>query len=282
MKILIAILFLLNFTKVFAEAQKKEVVFSIFPRTYPKATFKKFNPILKHLETKLGITTKLVMHKDFPEFMESLKSNNYDIVHYNQYQYLIGHKKFGHQLLLVNEENGESRVGGAIVVRKDSGIKKVEDLKGKKIIFGGGKSAMMAYIYPKYILKKHGLEEKDYKEEIAKNPLAAYSAMYFKQYDAAGAGDLVTSLEGVTENIDTNQTMFIGTMPKIPFINWAYTKKLDPKLAQAIKQELLKLKETEEGKALLKNASMTAFVEVTDDEYDPARKIIKELYGEDY
>jgi len=61
-------------------------------------------------------------------------------------------------------------------VRKDSGINKVEDLKGKVVASNGGGSAVDIAL--RAMLKKHGLEEKrDY--TMIEGPLPAMAAMLF-------------------------------------------------------------------------------------------------------
>ena len=71
-------------------------------------------------------------------------------------------------------------------VRKDSGINKVEDLKGKVVASNGGGSAVDIAL--RAMLKKHGLEEKrDY--TMIEAPLPAMAAMLFdKKADFINAG----------------------------------------------------------------------------------------------
>ena len=63
-------------------------------------------------------------------------------------------------------------------VRKDSGINKVEDLKGKVIGTNGGGSAVDIAV--RAMLKKHGLEEKRY-YTLLEGPLPAMPAMLLEK-----------------------------------------------------------------------------------------------------
>jgi phosphonate transport system substrate-binding protein len=44
-------------------------------------------------------------------------------------------------------------------VRRDSGITEVSQLRGRTIIFGGGKDAMLSHIAPRFLLMQVGLKE---------------------------------------------------------------------------------------------------------------------------
>jgi phosphonate transport system substrate-binding protein len=171
-----------------ASAADDPLTMGVFPRRNAKVTMKLFNPIAKYLSRKLGREVELVISKDFESFWEGVTEQRYDLVHYNQYHYLESHKKYGYQVIAKNEEFGSSRISGVITIRVDSGIRSVLDLKGKKIVFGGGPKAMMSYIVPTYLLREGGLRAGDYEEAFARNPPNAILSAYFRQSAAAGAG----------------------------------------------------------------------------------------------
>ena len=108
-----------------------------------------------------------------------------------------------------NEEFGRDALAGSLIVRKDSGIRNVHDLKGKKIAFGGGPKAMIAYIVPVYLLQQAGLQASDYEATFAKNPPNAVLSVYYHQIDAAGAGDKALELNMVKSQINVNEMQHI-------------------------------------------------------------------------
>ena len=126
-----------------------------------------FKPLAEHLSKVLGEEVKIVAPKDFKEFWKGVQSNQYDIVHFNQYHYIKSHKELGYNVIAANEEFGSSTIAGAIAVRSDSGINSVADLKGKTILFGGGKMAMTSYIATTAMLKKAGLNADGLSEKLS-------------------------------------------------------------------------------------------------------------------
>ncbi|MGD8572632.1 MAG: PhnD/SsuA/transferrin family substrate-binding protein [Gammaproteobacteria bacterium] len=254
----------------------------VFPRRNAKVTMKLFNPIAKYLSRKLGREVELVISKDFESFWEGVTEQRYDLVHYNQYHYLESHKKYGYQVIAKNEEFGSSRISGVITIRVDSGIRSVLDLKGKKIVFGGGPKAMMSYIVPTYLLREGGLRAGDYEEAFARNPPNAILSAYFRQSAAAGAGNIGVKLDVVTRQADVTQLSHLVTSEPLAHLPWAASGRLDEDLRQKIKAALIDLKNNGEGLELLKGAKLTGISPATDKDYDPHRKIVKAVYGKNY
>jgi len=257
---------------------KNELVMGIFPRRNAKITIKLFKPMAKYLETQLGHKIRLVTSKNFETFWQGIENQQYDIVHYNQYHYVVSHSRQGYQVILKNNEFGESTIAGSLIVRADSGINHVQDLKGKKIVFGGGPKAMQSYIVTTFLLRNGGLNPGDYQEEFAKNPPNAIFSSYHKQSDAAGAGDKVLKLGMVKKRIDVNQMKYLIRGEQLPHLPWAVKQGMEPKLIQQVQKLMSNLDQSEEGKNVLKSAHLTGIELANDSEYDKHREIIHSVY----
>lgn len=255
----------------------------VFPRRPVAATHTAFKPLAEELTKQLGENVELVVPKDFKEFWKGVSAGEYDLVHYNQYHYIKSHKEHGYKVIVANEEQGSRTIAGSLSVRKDSGIKSVEDLKGKTILFGGGPKAMGSYIAPTAILKKAGLEaEKDYKVEFAKNPPNAVIAVFNKAADAAGAGNIILKVGGVTSKIDASQMVIIGESEPFTHLPWAVKSDMADDKAAKIQSVMTGLKGAAGGADILKAAKVTDFYKVTDNDYDKVREITKFAVGEEY
>ena len=105
-------------------------------------TFKKFNPLVTYLKQESGLDIRLVVPKDSVEFERDLKSEDIDFVLQDPYTYvrLAGFYNKDNLLGTLTRE-GTRGQSGVVIVRKDSGIKKMEDLRGKTVIFGPKLSA---------------------------------------------------------------------------------------------------------------------------------------------
>jgi len=255
---------------------------AIFPRKPVLETTQAFEPLAQYLSSKIGKKVDLVVFKDFQGFWQGLQKREYDLVHFNQYHYIKSHKELGYQVVLMNEEFGTSKVHAAIIVRKDSGIKSLADLKGKKIVFGGGKQAMQSYIGVTQLLRRHGLKEGDYIEEFSVNPPNAAISVYSKLADAGGIGEVILNLSSVKERIDVNQLSVLARGEELPMLCWGVKKEMDKALVSKIQKAMTGLKKTEGGKEILKGTEATAFVMAKDRDYDVVRRVVKEVLNEKY
>ena len=254
----------------------------IFPRRNAATTMKLFKPMALYLEQHLGRQVKLILSKDFASFWKGVTERKYDIVHFNQYHYIKSKKEFGYEVILKNEEFGNDTITGSIVVRTDSGIRTVADLKGKEVLFGGGPQAMQSYIYARYLLHQGGLKQGDYIEKFAKNPPNAVVATYYKKAPAAGTGDVVLNLPVVTQQIDRKKLKYLVRGKPYAHLVWAIRNDIDTETRNEVQRILSTLRDSEEGRAILKAAKLTGLNIATDADYDPHRRIVKEVLGEEY
>lgn len=257
---------------------EESLLMGVFPRRSATLTSQFFSPLAEYLSKNLGKPVKLVTAKDFPTFWEGVKKKRYDIVHYNQYHYIESAEDY--QVIASNQEQGKDMIAGAIYVRDDSSIENIEQLRGKNIIFGGGPDAMMSYIVPRYLLLKGGLGKDDFTTTFATNPPNAILAVFFKQADAGGAGDVVMNLPVVTKIANNNELRYLAVSKPIKHLPWTVRRDLPEPLRQKIRDLMTRLGESERGKDILKAAHVNGFSPANDSDYDSSRKIIKDVMAE--
>lgn len=276
---LIAVFFIIRKPK-----QEDALTLGVFPRRHAAITNEIFMPLAKYLSQEMGRRVLLQTEVNFEDFWEKVRKRRYDIVHYNQYHYIRSHKEQDYEVIAMNQERGKSTITGSIIVRKDSHINKVQDLKGKKILFGGSQKAMQSYIYATYLLKRAGLKEGDYQIRFEANPPKAIVAAYHGLWDAAAAaaGDVALTLPIVTKQVNIKELKILVKGEQYAHLPWAVKRELDRDLKARLKSALLKLKDSPEGKKILKKAKLTAIVEAQDKDFDPHRAIVKEVLGETY
>lgn len=255
------------------------LVMGVFPRRDAAISAKLFRPLALYLERELGVNVSLELSPDFNSFLDNLRKRHYDLVHLNPFDYLSAHDELNYVALVQNEEFGEVTIKGAIYVRHDSGIDSLDQLRGKKILFGGGPRAMMSYLVPTYLLQQAGLKRGDYEETYAINPPNAVLATYLRRADAGGAGEIAQRLPMVSSKIDVSQLKVIAESQPLPHLPWAVKKEMSDDLKHRIQTLLINLKQSDEGRDILKQARLSAFNPVTDKDYDAHRKIVDSVHG---
>jgi len=256
---------------------EEALTLGLFPRRNAKVTIRMFKPLAEYLSVKTGRKINITTAKNFPTFWKNVMQSKYDIVHYNQMHYIESNAKLGYQVIVQNEEFGAKEIRGALVVRKDSGIYSVEDLKGKTILFGGGQKAFVAYVVNAVLLHRAGLSRSDYITKFAKNPPNATIATYLKQADAGGIGDIGMEVPFLKQKgVDISELKIIGLSEPFPQLPWAVNKSMNESLKLLIQTVMLSLNGTAEGKSILQKAGMSRFNKANDAIYDSSRAIIDE------
>ncbi|UCV21372.1 phosphate/phosphite/phosphonate ABC transporter substrate-binding protein [Ferribacterium limneticum] len=258
-----------------ARAADAPLVMGIFPRRHATLTTELYAPLAAYLSRELGREVRLVTAKDFDAFWEGVEQRRFDIVHYNQFHYVRSADKY--RVIAHNEEFGLGTVAGALYVRKDSGISAIEQLRGRKIVFGGGTDAMMSYILPSYLLLQAGLQPTDYETVFSKNPPNSLISLFHGKADASGAGDILIDLPVVRNAMDTSTVTHLGMTERLLHLPWAVRKDMPKALSARIQVLLVGLKASEEGRAILTRAEMTGFGAASDVDYDPHRRIIRKV-----
>ncbi len=258
-----------------------ELRLGVFPRRNADVTQAMFKPFAEALSRALNRKVVVETTYDFASFWDNIANNSYDLVHYNQYHYLKSHHEYGYRVIARNVEFGHEKIAGSILVRKDSNIKTLQDLKGKKIIFGGGRKAMMAYIVPTYLLRQAGLNKGDYFERFALNPPKAAIAVYYQQAAAAGSGHYTLDLPIVKKEIDTGKIRYLATSRKMAHLPWAVNKSISDELALKVRAFMVGLIHADKGKNILKSMRITKFLPTEDSDYALHREIVKEALGEE-
>ena len=178
-----------------------------------------------------------------------------------------------------NQEFGKNAVAGALYVHKDSGITELSQLRGKTIIFGGGRDAMLSYIAPRFLLMQAGLKEGDFKTEFAVNPPNALLALYNRQADAAGGGDILIDLPAVKNSINTQNLRLLAATEPLLFLPWAVKRTMPAKLGESIQSILVNLGNTDAGIKVLQAARTTGIQKAGDRDFDPHRKMTNAVFG---
>jgi phosphonate transport system substrate-binding protein len=260
-----------------AQASDQPLTLGIFPRNKATETVTMYTPLAQHLSEQLKRPVVLATSRDFDSFWIGVNERRYDIVHYNQYHYI--HSTDAYRVIGHNEEFGKSAVAGALYVRKDSGIKEISQLRGRTIVFGGGKDAMLSHIAPRFLLMQAGLKQGDFKSEFAVNPPNALLALHFRQADAAGGGDILHDLAAVKKVMNTDEVTILAATEPLLFLPWAVKRTMPQKLAEEIQAILVDLGNSEAGRQVLKSARTTGIRKAGDADYDPHRRMTYAVFG---
>lgn len=253
-----------------------EIKFAILPRLSIGELYTMFKPLAEYLTTEVGEKVSVVTAKDFAAYQEMIKAGQADIGFANPLIY-VGLKRDLdlEPLAVASESKGGSKFRGIIIAKTDSGINKLQDLKGKKLIFVDKDSAA-GYIFQMLSLSKAGMDvHKDFITlPFAKKHDNVTIAVFIGTADAGGIRE--DDLEKMKEKVNLSQIKIVGYTDYFP--NWPVfaTPKLNKDAARKIKAALLKLKpKSGQSEKVLGSAKLDGFAPIKDKDYDELRRAAK-------
>jgi len=253
------------------EAKKDDpLVLAFIPQENPEKLIGDIEIIIEYLQKEMGIAVKGYVTQDHAAAVEALRNGEADISFMGGLPYVLAHEIIGAEVILSEVYRGSPTYRARIFVLRDSGIEKVEDLKGKSIAFADPISES-GFIYPLEIMVEAGLLKRgDDPKEVFSN---VYFAGGYQQAIQALANGLVDAA-GVSQFAD-----LLLTPEQLPKITWIAESKpipshlvcvrkgLDKERVDAFKQAMLKLNQPE-NKHLLKYVySPDGYIEASHSDY---------------
>lgn len=245
----------------------KPLIFGVVPQQSPLELIKAWKPLMDYLEKATGEKIVLKIERSIPEFEKNLYQGNYDIVYMSPSHYVIAHQKKGYLAKVRDKKN----LVGILVVRKDSGITNISDMKGKQFLFPAS-GAFAATMINKYeLLVEHHINiESDENFRYVNSHDSVYKGI------ARGLGEIGGGIERTFNDLNDEETksslIIIRRTKPYPSHPIAFHPTLPQETQQKITQALLKTPDS-----LLIALSMKHLIEINHAEYSSVQTMIKIL-----
>ena len=254
------------------EAQPLALTFGVYQSEKATVMYRTFTPVLENLteamEAKLHrpVDVKLVIFNNYDEGIEAIAAGKVDFVRFGPSSYILAKEKQpGVRLIAMETEGGDKRFKGAVLVRKDSPIQKLADLKGKKFAFGDQNSTIGRYLIQAELVKAG----------ITSGDLASYQ--YLGRHDTVvkavevGDFDAGSAMLSTLEKMNTKgELRVVATFDNVTK-PWVARKGLDASTIESIQQSLCGVQDA----AILKDLKISGFVPTSEKEYDFVRDGMK-------
>jgi len=234
--------------------------------------------LAQHLQKETGLYFKTSVATSYAAVIEAMGAGKVDIGWLATFSYVLAKEKYDVELLLVVQRFGSPFYRGQIMVRTDSGIDSLKDLKGKSFAFVDPASTS-GHLYPKTLLLSKGLDPKFFfgKTVFAGSHNAVVFSIYKGEVDGGAAYDgsraaVAKSYPDIFEKIKV-----IAYTKEIPNDTISVRKELPENLKIKLKEGLKKISRSSEGSKILKNLYGISGVLDLDGLFDPVREAAKLL-----
>ncbi len=262
-----------------AQAKAKPIyLFGVHPLHNPQLLFERYQPLVDFLNRHLGdIEIRLEASRDYPSYDEKLLAGRFELALPNPYQTIEAIDR-GYRVFAKMGNDEDFR--GIFLVRRDSGIEKVSDLKGRAVSYPAP-SALAATMLPQWFLKQQGLDvfrdldnryvgsQESSILNVQQGKVAAGATWpppwrAFSRKHPQQAAELVVRWQ--TETLPNNSLVARADVP-------------EPRVAQ-IRELLVHLRDHDEGRAILANMENPYFAAAENAAYDPVRTFIARFRAE--
>lgn len=236
------------------------------------------DPLALMLEERIGIPVSATVTTSPEALIEALRSRRVDIAIFGPFALVLAEERADAQVILNSIRNGADHYRAQFIVRADSGIESLEDLRGK-VWAVPSLTSTSGYLFPQVTLQSVGI---DAMFDMTIINVVAHDAAVMAVYN--GDADVGTTYEDARTDVQAElpdvmeRVKVLDYTEPIPNDGVVVRKELDPELVRQIQQALIDIGTTEEGVELLDALyNVTGFVEATSERYDLVRRTYEQF-----
>jgi phosphonate transport system substrate-binding protein len=262
----------------FPQAIQQKLLIGLIPEMNVFKQKERFRLLGDYLSKKTGVAVKFTILSRYGNIIDRFTSENMDGAFFGSFTGALAIEKLGVVPLArpVDLDNTSS-YRGYLFVRRDSMIRDVGGMKGKRMVFVE-KATTAGYVFPLAYLREHGIKDRDHffgSSYFAGSHDAAIHAVLEGQADVGVAKHSVYDQMKADDPRVARDLLIIAESPWVPSNGLCVRKGLDEGLKQKLKQALLGLDKDPEGAAVLHQLGALRFIDTSVADYGPVFEMAK-------
>lgn len=247
----------------------QEYLVGIHPLHNPKRLFEVYGPIVEYINAKMpGVVLKLEASTNYEEFEKKLYAGHFDFAMPNPYQTV---RSLAHGYRVFGKMGDDQDFRGIILIRKDSGIKDVADLKGKAVSYPA-KSALAATMMPQMYLQTHGLNiNTDIDNQYVGSQESSIMNVLLGHVAAAATWPVPWKTFCAQHPRQAEELEIKWQTEALINNGWVVRNDVPAELEGQFALHLFDLQNSEEGRKLLQAVPVSRFEAANDQTYDPVK-----------
>jgi len=249
----------------------------------------RYEPLVDYVAKKIGAPIGLKVLVRYENIIDNFTSARMDGAFFGSFTYCLAHTRLGVQAIARPvSAAGVSTYHGLIIIRKDSHIRRAQDLRGKTFAFVD-RATTAGYLLPLVFFKENGINDYPafFKETYftGTHEDAIYDVLNRKA-DIGAAKNTVFERLAETDDRIKKELMILKRSPDVPENGLAVKRNLDAAVKNKLKEILLGMHLDTGGEKILQRFGARKFIDTTTDDYknvfEYARKAGLDLTTYDY
>ena len=229
--------------------------FGLLPAEEAVEMVRQFKGIADYVGKAVGLPTKIFVSQSYNALIEAMEAGKIDVAYLGGSTYVAAYNKGLDVVpMAVARLQGRTYYKSCIITRPDSGIKTLQDLKGKSFAFVTPTSTSGG-VGPRFYLNKNGINPEDFFKSLiyAGKHDSVFLAVKNKKVDAGAVGDLYFSrwkergllkfskYDEPNDNLKDSPDLYLLGCQKVPGTPMVGRKKLGKEMIAKITKALTSL-----------------------------------------
>ena len=139
--------------------EKKVLKMGLIPADDADEMLRNYEPIKKYLSEKLGMEVEIQVTSDYTAAIEAMRAKHIDMAWFGPFSYILAAEQAGAEAIVngFRRDTKKATYKSIIITRADSGIKALDDLKGRTFAFVDPASTS-GYLIPRKMLIENGID----------------------------------------------------------------------------------------------------------------------------
>ncbi len=260
--------------------QGKTLLIGLIPEQNIFRQIERYEPLAGYLGRKIGVNIQLKVLPLYGNVIDNFNFAGMDGAFLGSFTYALAHMKLGLEVLARPEDDrGVSTYRGIVLVRKDSGIRTVRQMRGNRFAFVD-RATSAGYLFPLVYLKRAGVIR----------PESFFREMYFTGthedaiYDVLNRkADIGASKDTVLDRIAAGdprlreELLVLGRSPAFPENALVVRHGVDESVRVKIRDVLLAMDRDPEGRKILDQFGTHKFIATDDGDYEVVRQYARSV-----
>lgn len=250
------------------------IKFGFCPKYNPRIMYQLYQPFINYLNETTPYQFEIKLSRIYQDIIDQIGRGEILIASCGPFSYIKAREKYDVKpIVRALSRQGKPFYRGAIIVREDSSIKNLNELKGKSFAFGQVWSTA-GHLLPEYYLIKSNIRLKDLKHySFLRHHDSVANAVLRGEFDAGAVKDIIAYKY---QNEGIRAIFFTDPIPTVPII---VNKKATNEMIQSVKSALINLNprniDHQKIMAQWDEEFKYGFIEASDSDYESIRQILR-------
>ena len=253
-----------------SHAQRNEIVIGLIPEINIFQQMERYKPLSRYLSEQTGRTVRFTVLTRYGNIIENFKQHDLDGAFFGSFTGALAIRKMDMvPLARPINLNGRSTYAGLIFVRKDSGIRNVAAMRGKRFAFVE-RATSAGYIFPIAYLHSQGVKDVDaFLGEsyfAGSHDASMYAVLDGKASIGAAKDSVYDWVQNKEPRID-KELVILARSEEFTSNGLGVRKDMDETLKVKLKSALLHLHDSPQGLKVLEALRFKRFIETKVEDY---------------